>query len=308
MRNVVHAARFLILGFLLATGLPLAGASAQEIATRVIVTPDADYPGFDYETVKNVDLNACQAACIDGDQCRAFTYNTKARWCFLKTDFGTLTATPGATAGRLVQTAELTPSLETTRLAQLDFVPGRYVDEARELAGSIKRRYFPPAGSAYQQLRDMGTEAYNAGNYDGAATLFGQTLALADDNPGLWMDFAIASLGREPDDWTAAPAGLPGRHRGEHQCLRPLRHGRQPGEGARAARRRLRPPRGVEALLPLLPRQPCAGRGRRRPERLREGHRRARLPHRLPQCRFGHRRAAHLRRLLRRPAGLRSRA
>ena len=84
----------------------------------------------------------------------------------------------------------------------LDFVPGRYVDEARELAGSIKRRYFPPAGSAYQALRDAGTAAYNAGNYGEAASLFGQTLALADDNPGLWMDFAIASLGREPDDWT----------------------------------------------------------------------------------------------------------
>lgn len=202
MRNVVHVARLIVLVLLLAIGLPFAQASAQGQTTRVIITPEADYPGFDYETVKNVDLDACQTACIDGDQCRAFTYNTKARWCFLKTDFGELVAAPGATAGRLVQTAELTPSLEATRLAQLDFIPGRYVDEARELAGAIKRRYFPPAGAAYQQLRDKGTEAYNASNYDGAATLFGQTLALADDNPGLWMDFAIASLGRDPNDWS----------------------------------------------------------------------------------------------------------
>jgi hypothetical protein len=140
MRNVVHAARLLILAILLAAGVPLGGAMAQE--TRVIVTPDADYPGFDYETVKNVDLDACKASCIAGSQCRAFTYNNKARWCFLKTDFGTLTATPGATAGRLVQTAELTPSLEATRLAELDFIPGRYVD-GHELARSIKRRFFP---------------------------------------------------------------------------------------------------------------------------------------------------------------------
>lgn len=201
MRNVVHAARVLILAVLLGAGLPLGMAAAAE-QTRVIVTPDADYPGFDYQTVKNVDLKACEAACIDGAECRAFTYNQKARWCFLKTDFGTLTATLGATAGRLVSTPELTPSLEATRLADLDFVPGRYVDEARELAGTIKRRFPPPEGAAYQMLRDQGTDAYNARNYDGAATLFGQTLSIADDNPGLWLDFAIASLARDPDDWS----------------------------------------------------------------------------------------------------------
>ncbi|HET7717318.1 MAG TPA: MG2 domain-containing protein, partial [Bauldia sp.] len=199
MRNVVHAARSLILAIMLAAGLPSAGTLAQE--SRVILTPDADYPGFDYETVKNVDLEACQASCMTGSQCRAFTYNNSARWCFLKTDFGTLVAAPGATAGRVVQTVELTPSLEATRLAQLEFVPGRYVDEARELAGSIKRRFFPPVDSAYQSLRDQGTAAYNVGNYDGAATLFGQALALADDNPGLWLDYAIANLARDPEDW-----------------------------------------------------------------------------------------------------------
>ncbi len=200
MRNVVHAARFLALAILLAAGLPIGMATAQE--TRVIVTPEADYPGFDYETLKNVELQACQDACIDGAQCRAFTYNNKARWCFLKTDFGILTATPGATAGRLVSTAELTPSLEATRLAELDFVPGRYIDEARELAGTIKRRFPPPEGSAYQALRDQGTSRYNAGDYDMAATLFGQSLAVADDNPGLWLDFAIANLARSTNDWS----------------------------------------------------------------------------------------------------------
>ena len=200
MRNVVHAARFLLLALLLAAGIPMGAATAAE--TRVILTPDADYPGFDFKTVKNVTLDACQAACIEGDQCRAFTYNTKARWCFLKTDFGTLTATPGATAGRLVSTAALTPSLEATRLAELSFVPTRYVDEARELVTTIKRRFPPPANAAYQSLRDQGTAAFNAGNYDDAAVYFGQTLAIADDNPGLWMDFAIASLARSPDDWS----------------------------------------------------------------------------------------------------------
>src|SRR5690606_27112637 len=112
---------------------------------------DADYPGYDYETVKDVTLDACQTACIDGTQCRAFTYNSKARWCFLKTDFGELVAAVGATAGRLVATAELTPSLEAQRLAELSYVPTRNLDEARELAATIKRRFTPPEGAAYQE-------------------------------------------------------------------------------------------------------------------------------------------------------------
>ncbi len=37
----------------------------------------------------NVTLKACDAACIGDDLCRAYTYNTKTKWCFLKGDAGT---------------------------------------------------------------------------------------------------------------------------------------------------------------------------------------------------------------------------
>ena len=48
-------------------------------------------------------------------------------------------------------------------------------------------------------LRDAGGTAYRAGNYDEAALNFGQALAIADDNPGLWLDFAIANLGTQSE-------------------------------------------------------------------------------------------------------------
>ena len=86
------------------------------------MTPEADYAGFDYNTVKGTDLAGCEAACVADQGCQAFTFNQKAGGCFLKSDFGLLTATPGATAGRVVVTAELTPSLEQQRIGELDFL------------------------------------------------------------------------------------------------------------------------------------------------------------------------------------------
>src|SRR5690348_3511426 len=75
---------------------------------RVIATPDSDYSGFDYKTLKSVTLDACKKACVDDQTCRAFTYNTKASWCFLKNDNGPLASAPGATAGRVVDAVVFT--------------------------------------------------------------------------------------------------------------------------------------------------------------------------------------------------------
>ncbi len=201
MLNVVVAVRRHFIVSIVALGTALAGSQALAADARVILSPDADYTGFDLETIKDVDLQACQTACLDSTSCRAFTFNTKANWCFLKSDFGVLAATPGATAGRVVETVELTPTIEAQRIGELTFLAGNFIDEARELAGSLRRRYDPANGS-YVALRDAGGAAYRAGNYDEAARNFGQALAIADDNPGLWLDFAISNLARNPENWS----------------------------------------------------------------------------------------------------------
>ncbi|MGO8126847.1 transposase, partial [Rhizobium ruizarguesonis] len=43
--------------------------------------------------------------CIGDKSCKAFTYNPKVKWCFLKSDFKTMNAFPGAIAGKIVETA-----------------------------------------------------------------------------------------------------------------------------------------------------------------------------------------------------------
>ncbi|MGL4198279.1 MAG: PAN/Apple domain-containing protein, partial [Allorhizobium sp.] len=85
--------------------LPLT-ASAQDVRTIERID-DADYFGFDLRTEKNVSIDECEASCIGDSSCRAFTYNPKVNWCFLKSDYDQLNSFPGAIAGRIVvQTAE----------------------------------------------------------------------------------------------------------------------------------------------------------------------------------------------------------
>ncbi|MEP0518921.1 MAG: alpha-2-macroglobulin family protein [Hyphomicrobiales bacterium] len=78
---------------------PLAAQETQKVIQTV---PNADYFGFDYRTVKDVALDQCSAECLADSQCKAFTYNQSAGWCFLKDGFGTLQSADGAVAGRVV--------------------------------------------------------------------------------------------------------------------------------------------------------------------------------------------------------------
>ena len=75
-------------------------AAAAQDTPKITLLPDTDLPGFDYSTIKDTTLDACQAACADDRICRAFTFNEKAKWCFLKSEVGEATAFKGATSGK----------------------------------------------------------------------------------------------------------------------------------------------------------------------------------------------------------------
>ena len=211
MRTVALAASrsILVIGLFVAA----LGATAASAADKnVITSPNADYSGFDYSTVKNVTVNQCQTACLADNKCAAFTYNTKASWCFLKSDFSALSSSPGSTAGRVVAVAAVTPTLEQTRLGELNFLTSDLIDESRAIIGDLKTRY-PNIHQAYAALRTAGAGATHAGKVDDAAADFGQALVLANEDPAAWLDFARASLARTSTDddkqtaaWTDASA------------------------------------------------------------------------------------------------------
>jgi uncharacterized protein YfaS (alpha-2-macroglobulin family) len=174
----------------------LASSHAQSGHT-VITTQDADYYGFDLRTEPDVTLSQCEAACLADENCRAFTYNTRAQWCFLKSDWGALNPFEGAVAGRIVPEGG-TPDIGAA--PQLDFLPASLRDEARQYRGSILSG-MPQTGQGGAFLTSVAMERLAAGNARGAIEAFRSALALAPDESGLWQGLSVALLRAEPQDW-----------------------------------------------------------------------------------------------------------
>ncbi len=198
MARISGAFRRLALGFLLASGL-LASPAAQGADRSVITSRDADYAGFDFQTLKDVDQQACANACVTDMTCHAFTYNTKARWCFLKSDFGALSTATGAIAGRIVTAKPVAATIASTRTDELSFLgPGPF-DEAKAQLGGLARAY-PANGFGYEQIART-TEAPAFGRDALVATrAYGAMLAISPDDPAVWRSFAEAFLDQNPND------------------------------------------------------------------------------------------------------------
>ncbi len=185
-----------------ALGLSLllsAGVTAAE--RRIVTVPDADYFGADYRTAKDVDLEACKAVCLGDPQCKAFTYNESARWCFLKSDFGDLRSFAGAIAGRVVEVQSKPSPKETAlRRAELEYLPSSLRQEADRFSASLATRY-DPASMGLQALIDRGEAAVSVRNLVEAVSYFGRALVLEKERSGLWLIMAKAANGAEPKDW-----------------------------------------------------------------------------------------------------------
>lgn len=76
---------------------PAMAAGGDTAAVRRL--PGTDLPGFDYRTLRDLTIDDCEAACRADGTCRAFTFNTKVNWCFLKSDAGQPKAFRDAVSG-----------------------------------------------------------------------------------------------------------------------------------------------------------------------------------------------------------------
>ena len=153
---------------LLCTGF----SPAYAVKRQMVVIEGADYFGLDYETLQEVDLGDCEAACIADTQCQAFTYNTSARWCFLKSNYGDLRAFEGAISGHITTDGSTGPDLQAVRISELGFLRPAAVEEARALAERIGTRQLSARGSFDAIVADA-QAAQRSGNSRRAADLFG---------------------------------------------------------------------------------------------------------------------------------------
>ena len=198
MARIIGALQRIALGFVIASGL-LAAPAAFAADRSVITSNNADYAGFDYQTLKDVEQKACASACIADQGCHAFTYNTKARWCFLKSDFGPLATATGAVAGRVVTSKPVAASLATKRTDELAFVgPGPF-DEAKAQLGGLARAY-PANGFGYAGIEKTVQTPAIRRDPVAAARAYGAMLAIAADDTSVWRSFADALLAQNLND------------------------------------------------------------------------------------------------------------
>lgn len=178
----------------------LAAAPVQAQDRRIVTIEDADFFGSDYRTVKDVDLEACKAVCLDDPQCRAFTYNTSANWCFLKSDFGQLQSFVGAVAGRVVEVAAPRQTAEADRKAEISYLESYWFDGAATYSKRLARADVP-GDQTVASLRDSAQEALNAKNGVKAAQDFAALIKLVPDDYPAWSRLTFALLLQNPKDW-----------------------------------------------------------------------------------------------------------
>ncbi|BCU06945.1 alpha-2-macroglobulin family protein [Allochromatium tepidum] len=179
-------------------------------AERAIeLMPGIDYFGRDYSTLKSVTLEDCQTACLNDSRCRAFTYNTKAEWCFLKENHEEARPFAGAVSGHVVERAGQVagtdgkaqrPVSSGARLADLGFLPPRELGEARRLAAKLASAPVPEVKLA--TLTAQARTALQSEQPAQAAALQSQALRLTPDDLGLWTSLAESSLAAaQSGDW-----------------------------------------------------------------------------------------------------------
>lgn len=180
--------------FLRATMLGLAGLAAVVMAappaaaqqaggSRSIERLDAtDLPGFDYDILRGVSLDDCANACIADGVCRAYTYNLKAGWCFLKSDVGAPKTFSGAASGRIRVAAAARPAATPLPLPDLSFLPSDVITEASRFRARVA------AAARLNRTLDPLNYAETSGLAGGGATE--------------WLATAYRLVSLTDDDWS----------------------------------------------------------------------------------------------------------
>ncbi|MDE1156700.1 MAG: alpha-2-macroglobulin family protein [Neorhizobium sp.] len=167
----------------------ITAAAGWAAERRIETTPDNDYLGFDLRTVKNVTQQQCETACTGDNACRAFTYNVKAKWCFLKSDYGALNPFAGAVAGRVVETAA---EADIGAAPALSFLSEDLLQQAREQKANLALGD-NQQGYGIDNLKAIGQSELVAGRIDNAIYNLKGALSILPDDAALWIELARAA-------------------------------------------------------------------------------------------------------------------
>ncbi|MFK4825845.1 MG2 domain-containing protein [Paenochrobactrum sp. BZR 588] len=170
---------------------PVLAAETRQIQT----IENGDYFGFDLRTEKNLSLDQCKSTCLGDNNCRAFTYNQKAQWCFLKSDYNQLNAAAGAIAGKVVN-PDSAPDIGAP--PHLTYVGDNIFEETRRL-----KTYLEQADHGDTGLSDwlkIAQDALKNGDPRNATEALKHAAGISSDDSRVWNALAQAILNTETDN------------------------------------------------------------------------------------------------------------
>lgn len=204
MRALIGFLAFLLT---MTTGMVMTGtlpANAAETTRAIVTTENADYFGFDLRTVQNVTLDQCKTQCIDDMSCRAFTYNPKVKWCFLKSDFNQLNGFPGTVAGKIALTDG---AADIGAAPALGYVPDSMQQEARALRSSLTL-LSTQEGQGVESLAALGRIEAESGRISEALDAYKGALSIAPDDRFLWVEMAQTAARATDNSYLAGQGPL----------------------------------------------------------------------------------------------------
>ena len=200
----MRAAR--VLSFLVLLFFALSGAAQAGEARRIVTTDNSDYFGFDLRSDQNVSLDQCKTTCLGDPACRAFTYNTKAKWCFLKSDYNQLKPFSGAVAGKI---ANVDGDPDIGAPPALAFFPNWMADQAQQFRNKLTDPAYDKPIEGLAALQAAAEQAARTGDHRLAMQKYQAALSVLPDDGALWLALARETLGVQPASNTSAPSTLP---------------------------------------------------------------------------------------------------
>nr|WP_321463160.1 MG2 domain-containing protein [uncultured Cohaesibacter sp.] len=170
---------------------------------EVILSQNTDYYGFDFKTLKNVTLDQCQNSCMKTRDCKAFTYNVKARFCFLKSDFTKPTPFKGAISGRIATRFE---EEDIGKAAPISSLSQSLYRAADKMSRDFANRSTSQGEMGFEELVQRGYGAMDFNDPARAMDFFRDALGLYPENSELWHAYSQAAikLAGTTKDWQEA--------------------------------------------------------------------------------------------------------
>ncbi|MFK0687236.1 PAN domain-containing protein, partial [Mesorhizobium sp. IMUNJ 23033] len=194
------------LSFLLLLFFALGSAAQAAEARRIVTTDNSDYFGFDLRSDQNVSLDQCKTTCLGDPACRAFTYNTKAKWCFLKSDYNQLKTFNGAIAGKV---ANVDGDPDIGAPPELAFFPNWMADQAQQYRNKLTDPAYDKPTEGLEALKAAAEQSSLTGDHRSAMQKYEAAVSVLPDDGHLWFELARETLAVQPASNTSEASTLP---------------------------------------------------------------------------------------------------